>query len=268
MPRAHTYLWESMRDDLLEKAFRIWSEPHKGTTGRQAACDFFGMRSVRRSMALNLLFPAGLYAEAYPLVRAAYEDWLSIAFILAGPADEGWREFQTDIRKHDARVHDAFLALCGREAAQLCFPGMPEPVRAYIGKPARETRPRSGMQWKAMAEAVGLGPIHPYIYTQLSDISHGGSRGFHLIFEGRKARIPERDQKLEALLAWWVSWFHLRIVTLAGREYGFDFESESDELITMVREQGLDTSLEGCVLTKERLGLNSNRTGSFPADAG
>ena len=249
------FLWDTAKQDILEIALPVWGVPRHSGTQRQAAANSFAMRVLRRMMAFDSLFPSGLYLEAYPLVRTAYEDWLSLAFILQAPDASRWDEFQSDVWKHDARVHDAFARLCGDDAAKHWFGKVPPEAAPHVGKLRRETMPRLGRSWQYLADAVGLGLLHQYIYTVLSDPAHGATtKGEALLFDEKAARIPERSPEQETRLALWVWWFHLRVVTLAAKEYGVDVEDHSDEVVSLFSQSAGYESLEGCVLRRESLG--------------
>ncbi|KKL76141.1 hypothetical protein LCGC14_2047840, partial [marine sediment metagenome] len=54
----------------------------------------------------------------------------------------------------------------------------------------------------------------------------------------------------------WAWWFNLRILTLAGREFGYDFESYSDDLDEISRENNDHETLATCVLVRESVSNN------------
>ena len=62
------------------------------------------------------------------------------------------------------------------------------------------------------------------------------------------AVIPKRDLAAELKWALWAYWFQLRILTVAGRVFGQDFESYSDSLVQIF---GGRMTLETCVLCRE-----------------
>lgn len=211
------------------------------------------MRSLRRVVALDALFERGLYVEAHAVVRAGYEDWITFSYIL-NRAEHRWRDFQADVHKVDARVYDAFRRLCGDEEADQHFKNMPPEVRQHVGKTRRTTRVLGGITMAARAAEVGLSLVHAYVYEWLSAYSHPTTRAYKSLFEQTpsgvsKVRNLRRDDKEEADLGLWAWWFELRILTLAGAQYGIDVESLSDELIAL-RDLG---TLHTCALVRESI---------------
>lgn len=104
------------------------------------------------------------------------------------------------------------------------------------------------------AEEVGLDGLYRIVYPFLSAYSHPTTRPFDQLFDDsgrmRHSRIPRRNVYEERILAPWEFWFELRVLTLAGRAYGRNWEYVSDELVANSdKEVGFSTA----VFVRERL---------------
>lgn len=241
--------WDALHPELLRLSREVWTVPHARVSLRQQSADLFFVRSSRRDLGLSLLFQEGLYVEAASLVRNAFEDWIEYAYILSPWSDEGWADFRKTVLRTDARVFEGFRELCGAEAANEHFPGMPEGVAAYVD--ARRERP---LKLADKAREVGLGGVYGVAYPYLSAYSHSTMRPFRDMFStaGSKttARIPERDFDEERTLALWAFWFELRVLTLAAGAYGVDWEIEADKWLQL---RGDSPGFDRCILVRERL---------------
>ncbi len=243
------YVWDEMLPALVKLFLDPWAHPLVGTSRRQSAATVLAMRALRRTQAVDALFKTGYYWECHPLVRAAYEDWLQIAFLFREPGDARCDEYEMEISKHDARIHDAFEDLCGDEAADQVFPAMPAAVAAFVGLPRGQTNPPS---FASFADDVGLSKVHRFVYTYLSGRSHPTGRTQELFDDSPTmavARIPSRDQEEEARLAVWLIWFTARIAVLATHEFGIDSEPFCEQYLSFV--DGAAPNLENCVLVRE-----------------
>jgi hypothetical protein len=208
------------------------------------------MRALRRIHAVDSLFKTGHYWESHAVVRSAYEDWLEIAYLMHGPNDARCEDYETDVHRHDARVYDAFKALCGENTAARFFASIPPEVAAFVGLPRSQTNPAS---LASLANDVGLRRVHDFVYTYLSGRSHPTGRTREL-FDGSGsiavARIPARDPSDETRLALWMSWFTARIAVIAARQFGVDRESFcAEHLLPFVSVSG--ANLETCVFVRE-----------------
>ncbi len=241
--------WDVAASQLLSLKPQIWPGPHRNMTAQQHAADFFGMRALRRVVALDALFRRGLYVEAHIVVRAGYEDWITFAYILRG-GEGRWTEFKTDVNKIDARVHDGFEKLCGEAAADRYFPNLPPGVTRHVGRPRSKTATMGGVTMARRAKEVGLSLVHGYVYEWLSAYAVPTSRSYPMLFErtdiGIKVRRLRRDNEQEGTLGLWAWWFELRILTLAAAQYGIDIESLSEELLAHK-----NNDLYSCVLVRE-----------------
>jgi hypothetical protein len=244
------HFWDMLVPELAQLFAEPWGEPVVGLSPRQTVATIFAMRALRRLMAVTDLFRAGLYLECHLLVRAAYEDWLQLAYVLREQGDARCREFGAGVHKHDARVYDAFRALCGQQNADRFFPNIPAEVSAFLGVPRSQTNPPS---FASLADDVGLRKVHDFAYTYLSGRSHPDPNR-RAIFDDSKsigvARIPERDPSDEIRPALWFAWFTARIVVLAAREFGIDREPFCDEYLARIADDS-GTNLETCVMVKE-----------------
>lgn len=243
--------WDLAMSDLAPLLADPWAAPLGKISQRQEAATFFAMRVLSRAGALSLLFGAGLYNDAYSVVRASYEDWLTVAFVLQLEDDGRWLAFQSEVNRIDARVYEAFVALCGSEVAAARFKNIPASVEEHLGKSKRELRKEGWPSFASIADSLGLRAVHDFAYTRLSTYSHPTGRSFSSVFNmapGRvTARIPERNAAGEAELALWAWWFSLRTITIAQREFGIDSEAHSDDLLDLRGERELIT----CVLVRE-----------------
>jgi hypothetical protein len=244
------YYWDVVRPELCRLFTIVWGEPTVGLNRRQSTATVFAMRALRRVAAVDALFKAGLYLESHALVRAAYEDWLKLAYVLREPGDSRCDELAESIHKLDARVFDAFKVLCGQTVADKLFGPLPPLIQQYVGLARSETQPPA---FASMADECRLRSMHDFVYAYLSGISHPDART-ERIFDSSDsipvAVIPERDAAQETRLAVWFCWFAGRTEILASKEFGVDHESFVDEyLLPLLAESGLN--LETCVFVRE-----------------
>lgn len=258
-------MWEIASEALTEVFSKFLSKPVHFSTPQQEAAGFYSVRVLRRVVALGSLFEEYLYYEALPLVRCAYEDWVALAYILEGDSRERWQDFKTDVSKMDAKVYNGFLELAGSASATEIFGEPPPEVTSLLDQPNRNLRPRGGKLWKAMAEDVGLGSLHDFAYVYLSNMIHGSFKSTLDVYKHSegvqgedviKVQAPVMDEDDEAQWSLWAWWFNLRILTLAGREFGYDFESYSDDLDEISRENNDHETLATCVLVRESVSNN------------
>lgn len=243
------YVWDLIKPEIIGLFRAVWSKPNVGINKRQKVATLFAMRALRRITATDSLFKQGLYLESHPIVRAAYEDWLYVAYLMREPGDSRCDAFHEAMNKLDARVYDAFKALCGQDVTERYFGRLPDNVAAYVGLPRSQTQARS---FATMADDVGLRKVHDFVYTYLSGLSHPDGR-LHYIFdvsETMKARIPKREDIEEERLALWFSWFTSRIIVLSSREYGIDHEPFVEEYLVPFVTHSLN--IETCVFVRER----------------
>jgi hypothetical protein len=244
------YYWDGVLPELVRLFTMVWGEPTVGMDRRQATSTVFAMRALRRVQAIDLLFKAGLYLESHMVVRAAYEDWLQISYMLRLSGDSRCEAFEESIHKLDARVYDAFRSLSGPAPADRYFGELPPSVRQYVGKPRSRTQ---AAPIASIADDCRLRTLHDFVYTYLSGASHPDAR-WHNIFDLSEsipmASIPGRDPAQEIRLAIWFCWFTARTEILASKEFGIDHEAFVEEyLLPLLTETG--PNLETCVLVRE-----------------
>jgi hypothetical protein len=243
------YLLDMIIPKLTELFRDVWGKPKDFLNKRQALATLFAMRALRRIVAVSSLFFKGLYIESHPLVRVGYEDWLYLAYLLRKPGDSRCYAFGEGIYKLDARVYDGFKALCGQVIADRYFGELPDKVSAFVTLPRSKTKAPS---FSTLADDVGLRRVHDFVYSYLSGLSHPIGR-FNDIFDlskGIVARAPRRDQEKEAQLTFWFTWFTSRILVLAAREFGVDYEHFIEEyLLPIATVKG--PTLETCVFVRE-----------------
>lgn len=243
------YGWDLILPELVVLFRPVWSEPKVGPNRRQQVATLFAMRALRRLTATDVLFKNGFYLESHALVRAGYEDWIYLAYLLREPGDSRCDAFKEAVNKLDARVYDAFKALCGQAATDRYFKKLPDCVAAFVGRSRSQTR---AIPFAIMADDVGLRGVHDFVYTYLSGLSHPDGR-LHYIFDisesGKKARIPKRDDKVETRLALWLAWFTSRILVLASNEFGIDHEPFVEEYLAPIVKKSLN--IETCVFVRE-----------------
>ncbi|MCX5893418.1 MAG: hypothetical protein NTW80_10705 [Deltaproteobacteria bacterium] len=250
------YFWDLFFPKLVEFFGPFWSEPKVGLNRRKQVATLFAMRAFRRLPAVDGLFKKGLYLESHPLVRAGYEDWIYLAFLLREPGSSRCEDFRGAVNKLDARVYDAFRALCGQAVTDSYFGIPPDRVATFVGCPRSQTR---GVPFAKMADDVGLRLVHDFVYAYLSGMSHPDGR-LHYIFEVSEsiiALIPKRDPAIEIRLALWFAWFTSRILVLASNEFGIDHEHFVDEYLAPIAKDSLN--IETCVFVCE---YNQGLTGS------
>jgi len=243
------YFWDLILPELVGLFRPVWGEPKLEPNRRQQIATLFAMRAMRRLIAIDSLFRKGFYLESHPLVRAGYEDWIYLSYLLREPGPSRCDDFEEAINKLDARVYDAFEALCGKAVADRYFKKLPDWVATFVGRPRSQTK---SIPFATMADDVGLRGVHNFVYTYLSGLSHPDGR-LHYIFDvsesGKKARIPKRDEKIEKRLALWLKWFTRRILVLASNEFSIDHEPFVEEyLIPIVKGS---VNIGTCVFVRE-----------------
>jgi len=243
------YVWDLILPELVGLFRAAWIEPKVGLNERQRVATLFAMRALRRLLAVDGLFKKGYYLESHPLVRAGYEDWLYLAYLLREPGQSRCDAFQEAINKLDARVYDAFRALCGQAVTDRYFGALPAIVANFVGLPRSQTQ---ALSFATMADDVELRGVHDFVYTYLSGLSHPDGR-LHYIFElseSAVARIPKREPDGEIRLALWFSWFTSRTLVLSSGEFGIDHEPFVEEYLLPFVTHSLN--IETCVFVRER----------------
>lgn len=217
--------WEQIGPELRKAAVEYLPKGEI-VAPRQRVAMVFGVRAFRRSLALEQLFASGLCSESYPVVRADYEDWLTVAYLLRLPGADRCDEYFEDVYKLDARMYDAFVSLSGQAAADKYFGPVDPDAEAHVGLPRGQTRPFGGMTWANIALDVGLKSVHDFAYTWLSAQSHGSFKNMLDLFDPTigKVRVPERDLSFEVKVGIWAAWFEARIHALGAREFWVDGE--------------------------------------------
>lgn len=248
------WVWDFAIKNMADIQRQLFGQPLTELTPRRNVGLFFSVRVMRRNIALDNLFKLGFYSEALLLVRSAYEDWITLAYILAAEGPARVEEFDNDVDKMDARVYKGFLELAGSKATEEVF-GAPTPeIQGLLGKLNRELLPWGGRSWRDMTEEIGLAKVHNFVYPYLSWMGHGAVKNVNelLDFDDHgvvKAKVPKRESSSEDYLAWWTCWFHLRVLTMVGRELGHDLEKHSDVLL----EEVSGDFFESCVMQREVL---------------
>jgi hypothetical protein len=244
------YFWDIILPELKNLFIKPWGKKLGDINRRQRFATIFAMRALRRIMAVDALFKAGYYWESHALIRNGYEDWLQIAYLMRESGEARCNNFAKDIHKHDARVYDAFKALCGPDSADFFFREIPPKVLPFVGFPRTKTKPKS---FVSLATDVGLRKLHDFVYTYLSGRSHPTGRIEELFDKWGSigiARTLRRDPSEETRLALWLSWFTARILVLASKEFDIDRESFcSKYLLPIIGASG--SNLETCVFVKE-----------------
>src|SRR5262249_44994817 len=89
------YKWDTLGFRLIVMFKETFGSQDQldASTPRNKVASFLAYRAPRRVMALTNLFRNGMYSEAVPLVRSAYEDWVTAAYLLLRPGEEHCREF-------------------------------------------------------------------------------------------------------------------------------------------------------------------------------
>jgi hypothetical protein len=208
------YTWDRLAAALDDVAGQILGTRVQMTPGRVLAV-FYTARVKQRTAALTALFSDGYYDSAAPLVRVAYEDWISCAWRLGPGRGTDGPQVLEELGPSYAKIYRRFEALCGRRAVRAEFNPPPDYAVPYLrlkGDPPYEAR-----DWRAKADDLGLGVLHDFVYNYLSELAHGSFHllGEHLEVEGERysERQVRRDPDRELLFAFWAFWFELRVLT-------------------------------------------------------
>jgi hypothetical protein len=248
------YLWDKSADVLDQICREILGTAVSMTPARSLAV-FYTARVKDRTAALRKLFAGGHYVPAMPLVRVAYEDWLSAgtALLPRGDGSDPDPEFLDDVAAEYVRLYRRFLALCGKRAANR--ESSPHPEYALAGLSQKADPPYAQRDWRRKAVDLGLETIHDVAYGHLSNLSHGSLHAIseYVAVDGNRfyEKQVERDAAREELPALWVHWFQLRALTIAGHAWGRDYEHVSDAwLAELPSSRG--RTLATCVFRRER----------------
>ena len=138
-----------------------------GLMGVRMLPHLFAMRAMRRLNAVDLLFKNGFYLESHLLVRAGYEDWICLAYLLKNPGLSRCATFGEGVFKLDPRAYDSFKALCGKSIADRYFGVLPKSVADFVGIPRSKTQP---LPFAMMADDVSLRGVHDFVYVFASSL--------------------------------------------------------------------------------------------------
>jgi len=251
------FLWDQLSTRLQAMYQESWAQPCSNMNDRREVALIFSTRVARRCAALDALFRLGLYDQAVPLVRAAYEDWLTIGTILVTVEDDSLAaRYREDVVKTEAQLLKSFRLLAGDEACETLMAGPPPEVLQLTDLPAAKLRVSGN--WRSKAVTLSLAEVHDYIHPYLSEIAHGNARNQVYLFsrdpddDGIVAPVTmKRDEEVEQPLALWAWWFQLRVLTIAARERGTDFEHHTDELLDQLRQQGKHLTLQTACFRRE-----------------
>ena len=245
-----SYVWDQLSPHLLSLYEDSWAKPFSDMSARTEVAVIFSKRVQHRVLALNLLFNAGVYDQAVPLVRAAYEDWLQAGYILVatGPSDHSRAvKYRGDVAKTEAQLYKSFGALAGGEARDREMADPPEDVLELSGRKSGELRV-SG-HWAQKADSLDLRLVHDFVHPYLSELSHGSIRNYHYLFvnnadASEMAPVQlERHEDSEQMLALWAWWFQLRTLTICALERGLDFSGASTQMLEQLTSQGKNLTL-------------------------
>ncbi len=239
-PPDDDHVWDRCVPQLMEAFHSVFGQEERGETEtpRRKVGAMLAQRVTGRAMGLTLLFRAGMYSEAIPVVRAAYEDWLIAAYLLLQPGEEPCRGFcYEDQQRLLAKTYNGFSKLLTSEiAAQFFAPSDRDKFTKYTAGNA-SLKPLGGISWVDMAHAVGLKALHEGTYAILSGLAHGSALNAGLSFGpgvtpgAGRPHLFVRDEEREHQFAVWSFWFMLRTVTLGAKEFGHDLEAKSDECL-------------------------------------
>jgi hypothetical protein len=261
------YVWDELSASLDAIAGTIFGTRVRMTPERLIAA-FYVSRAKRRTAALSLLFEGGHYLDAVALVRTAYEDWIACAWRLAPANRDSSFDSVEGLGPSYARLYKRFEALCGRQAVRREFNPVPDYAKAFVRRKPDPSYTRR--DWRGWADDLSLGTVHDFAYNYLSELAHGSlhSVGEHLEVAGDRysEKSVSRDAERERLLAFWAFWFHLRVLTVAGHEWGIDLEKNTDDLLAEMRRQRVLKTMVGCVMRRERQARPRACGGGVPTD--
>ncbi|KKN12283.1 hypothetical protein LCGC14_1018120, partial [marine sediment metagenome] len=103
--------WDDAVEGTREIFDKFLSKPVLTPTPQQIITAYFSVRVIRRTVALDSLMEVYLYNEALPLIRCAYEDWITLAYVLVQDSKARCEKFQQDISKMDAQVFEGYKKL-------------------------------------------------------------------------------------------------------------------------------------------------------------
>lgn len=256
---SENYTWSGLATALSKALMEALSQRLEMTPERTLAA-FYLLRVEQRTRALSLLFEAGLYEPTIPIIRSAYEDWLSCAWIsMPGHADHV-DELHDSLGAEYARVYKRFMALCGKKAANQQFANHPDYALPYLE--IRADPPHRSRNWREKAAVLGLGEVHDVAYNYLSELAHGSLHSLELHIGAADDRVfpqpVERDTIKEEPLALWAFWFHLRVIALAAAAWGRDYEGLTDHWLDELSRIRKMNTMSTCVMVRERLGASEH----------
>lgn len=258
-----SFEWEMLGHDLVlgfENTFGS-QERIPTPTARKKVASFIAQRVPRRVGALTILFRNGMYSEAIPIVRAAYEDWLTSAYLLLRPGQEHCDDFWfEDQYRLLAKSYNAWARLMPDQAIdRFVKPGEKEKFAKYLKTENKKLLPLGRIQWRQMAARVGLADVHDWAYTHLSGLAHGSPLNAAMTINFQPgsdvgvADPMQRNEDREHLPAIWAYWFNLRSLTLCAKEFEFEFDLEDQSKVILDCLQGAPRDPTLSAIRREQL---------------
>lgn len=237
------YFWDTGETQLLATCGQLFAQSHASANPREILSAGFALRVERRTVALGLLFREGLYVDALNIVRAAFEDWITLSYYLLRKSESEFLDsMQFEHRRNRGRLFVALEKITGTAVAKAELGDLPamffEDAKAPSRLPDLCTRSRD----------VGLEDVYRYVYPFLSMMSHGDIEALYDALphvDGAWTPLaPQRNQNEENRWALWAWWFHLRTLTRAAAALGeVDIEPLSGQLLATFSGSGVPQGL-------------------------
>lgn len=230
------YIWERGESEIFALVKALLGSRRTSANPREILSAAFVMRVDRRTRALGLLFRDGLYVDSLNILRAAFEDWLTLSYYLGCRSDLEFLDgIQFEHRRNRGRLFKALEKITESTVAAAELGELPSQFLEEAALPSRLP------DLASRARLVGLEEVYRYVYPFLSMMSHGDLEAYYdampYVDGAWTPQLPERQAATENRWALWAWWFHLRTLTQAARALGSDcLEQYSERLLLLVEE--------------------------------
>jgi len=229
------FFWDTAELEIFALVETLLGKPQKSVNARGILSAAFVMRAERRTRALGLLFREGLYIDALNIIRAAFEDWITLSYyLLCKSEDEFLDVIKFEARRNRGRLFNALKKLTDYTIAAAEIGQLPQLFLDDAKQPSRIP------DLCTRARKIGLEDVYRFVYPFLSMMSHGDMESYYdampYVNGAWTPTLPTRNPNDENRWAFWAWWFHLRTLTRAAFTLGVDdLEPYSDRLLSWVK---------------------------------
>lgn len=233
------YSWDIAEPELFALVETVLARRQESANPREILSAAFVMRVERRTRALGLLFRDGLYVDALNIVRAAFEDWITLSYYLLHRTEAEFLDgVQFEARRNRGRLFMALEVLTDSAVAAHEIGQVPQ---SFLNDASKRSQLPNLCD---RARLLGLEDVYRFAYPFLSMMSHGDMEAYYdampYVDGVWTPTLPERNQNDENRWAIWAWWFHLRTLTRAADALKANgLEPYSDRLLKWIEGSGL-----------------------------